>query len=65
MRAIRKFGMILWGDERGQEFLEYALLCVFLAAVAVSCLGAIAATAERFGAVMHLLFAVIGRLSPA
>jgi Flp pilus assembly pilin Flp len=67
---IRRFGTILrrgdfWRDERGQEFLEYALLGVFLAAVAVSCLGAIATTAERFSTVMHMLAAVIARLSPA
>jgi Flp pilus assembly pilin Flp len=69
MRVIRKFGTILWHndfwrDERGQEFLEYALLCAFLAAVGVSCLGAIAATAERLGTVMQMLGVAIARLSP-
>ena len=65
MRIVRKFATTLWRARRGQDLLEYACVCGFIAAALVSCWGATAVISDRLGAVVQVLVAAIAQLSPA
>lgn len=63
MRTVRKFATTLWDDRRGQDFLEYVLVCAFMAVAVVSSWGAAPLVANRLGAALQALAAVIAQFS--
>ena len=70
MQTVRQFSILnwrdlwhgLWGDARGQELLDYAVICSLVLAAALACAGSVDTISGRFSEILQFLMTSLARV---